>query len=188
MSSHNTSAHKQTDRERLTRKAPLTTFERIEEYKVAAENLAQYGSRRLTTNTVFVGFNTLFLVAIGSLLYSTQFDSWWLSAKVAIISLAITPVNVIWIRMLMAYRSGLKKRYKYIKTIEHEFQHRRQEPNDKIGLWSYLYPDEKIKQHHTTPELALAWYFTMLFPLILLVVAVMIYLVTHGDIHIPQVF
>jgi hypothetical protein len=185
MFTRNTPAHKQTDQELLTTKAPLATFERIEEYKVVAENLAHYASHRLTTNAVFVGVNTLFLAAIGSLLYSARFDSWWLGAKVAVISLAITPVNVIWIRMLTAYRSGLKDRYDYIKIIEQEFQRRRQEPNGKIGLWSYLFPHKDIKHHHTSSEVALAWYFTILYPLILLVVAVMIYLVTNG--YIPRI-
>ena len=176
-------AHTQTDQVVLTTKPPPATFERIEEYKVLAENLAQLGARRLTTNTVFVGFNTLFMVAIASLLSSTHFDSWWLVAKVAAISIAITPVNVIWIHMLMTYRIALKDRYDYIKTIEQEFQRRRQEPNDKIGLWSKLYPSP-IKHRHTLHEIALARYFTIFYPLILLVVAVMIYLVTNG--YIPR--
>jgi len=179
MSTRNAWAQTQTNREMLTPKSPPEPFERIEEYKLLVEALAQYGSRRLATNTVFVGFNTLFLAALASLLSSTHFDSWWLVAKVAVIALVITPVNIIWIRMLITYRAGLKERYNYIQTIEQEFQRRRQEPYDKIGLYSRLYSNP-VKHYHTTSELALAWYFIILYPLILLVVAVTTYLVVSG--------
>jgi hypothetical protein len=138
MSTRNTSKQTQTDREMLPAKSLPATFERIEEYKVVVENTAQFASRRVTTNTVFVGFNTLFLAAIATFLSSTHFDSWWLIAKIAVISLAITPVNMIWIRILKGYRIALEDRYEYIQTIEQEFQRRGQEPNDKIGVFCKL--------------------------------------------------
>jgi len=43
---------------------------------------------------------------------------------------------------------------------------------------------KRTKRHHTSSEITLAWYFTILYPLVLLLVAMTIYLVVNG--YIPQ--
>lgn len=164
--------------------SPPGSFARIEEYKSVLENLGEYGARRQATTAVFVGLNTVFLTGIGALLVTAHTDSWQLVAEVAAISLAVTPVNVIWAIALQHYKKGLDLRYQYLQAIEAGFP---QLPNESAhGLISKLHvPDTKGRYHHrhTSLELALARYVICVYPALALVFAGVTYLLTNGIIH-----
>jgi len=157
-----------------------TAGERVEEYKMLMQNLAEYGSRRLTINAVFVGFNTVFLAALGTVLASAKFDSWRTAVAVGVVTLVIMPVNVLWRSTLAGYQQGLDLRYGYIKKLEAKFRDHWHDPD--VGLVSLLNqpkPKERLPYRHTSLERRLAGYFLILYPVIAVIVAVLTYLIAN---------
>lgn len=156
-----------------------TAGERVEEYKMLMQNLAEYGSRRLTINAVFVGFNTVFLAALGGLLATAKLDSWRTAASVALVALVIMPVNILWRSTLAGYQRGLDLRYSYIKKLEVKFrEHWHDEGAGLVLLLNEPRPKERLPYRHTSLERRLAGYFLILYPLIAVLIAVLTYLVT----------
>jgi hypothetical protein len=167
--------------------APVNTFERLEEYKAVLEQLGRLSARRQNLNDVFVAINTIFLTAIGFLLFQSKFDSWWLVGVVSAITLAIMPINLTWRLAIDRYKGEIKVHVEYLSSIEREFRRRREANEgmtqmDEIQIGFYLYNTVRRRAHSgkSRIEKRLANYFIILYPLISLAAAALTYLVSNG--------
>jgi len=158
------------------------TFERIEEYKAVLDNLAAVSARRQSLNDVFVGINTVFLTALGVLLFASRLTSWGAVIAIGAISAVITPINLTWIAALVRYRRGLRFQLQYLREIETEFRQRRGTISGSPDIGFFLRLDEvrRPRSGNTRLEVLLAAYFLCVFPLITGAIATLTYFVTIG--------
>lgn len=159
----------------------------MEEYKVVLEEHGRLSARRQNLNDVFVAINTIFLTAIGILVFQSKLDSWWFVGAVGAIALAITPLNVTWRTAIDRYKSEIKFHIEYLMSIEREFRRRREanegiSPADELRIGFYLYNTSRRRAHSGKAriEKRLANYFIILYPLIFLAVAALTYMVSNG--------
>lgn len=176
-----------TDQHDSSPTGPAATFERIEEYKVVLEEHGRLSARRQNLNDVFVAINTIFLTAIGILVFQSKFDSWWFVGAVGAVTLAIVPINMTWRTAIDRYKSEIKVHVDYLISIEREFRRRREanagKPLDgELPVGFYLYNTIRRRAHggKSRIEKRLATYFIILYPMITLVVAALTYVVTNG--------
>jgi hypothetical protein len=137
---------------------------RFDEYKAILENLQQLAGRRQSGNNIFVALNTTFLTATGVFL-STQpmfWKTWTTTAAVGVITLVVTPINILWLVALHRYLRGNKVRYDLLKEIE--------KPWPAPGLYRSM-NDTSNPDFNIQPEIWLARYFTGLFPLVCIIIA-----------------
>jgi hypothetical protein len=158
------------------------TFERIEEYKAVLDNLAAVSARRQSLNDVFVGINTVFLTALGVLLFASRLSSWGAVIAIGAICALITPINLTWIGALLRYRRGLRFQLQYLREIETEFRQRRGTipGSPDIGFFLRLNEMRRPRSGNTRLEVLLAVYFLIVYPLIAGAVAALTYCVTNG--------
>lgn len=157
----------------------------IVEYEAGLDNLAEYGTRRLTTSAIFIGFNTIALTGFGVLIAPAHFDSWRTAIEAGLLALAISPINVLWIAALAQYRRGLNTRYVFLQHLERSIFPSRDV--DHQGLISVLHRPRKNGKYghrHTSIEIALAVYFLFLFLVAALLMSVITYLVQTGSLPI----
>jgi hypothetical protein len=164
---------------------PASTFERMEEYKVVLEEHGRLSARRQNLN-VFVAINTIFLTAIGFVLFQSKLDSWWFVGAVTAIALAITPINLTWRTAIDRYKNEIRVHIEYLSAIEREFRHRREASESglregELPIGFYLYNSVKRRPHggKARIEKRLATYFITLYPVISIVTATLTYLVTN---------
>lgn len=155
-------------------------FERLEEYKAVLQNHAAIHARRQRVTTVFVSLNVVFLTAIGFLLVSSHLTSWWVVGAVAVINAAILPMNVIWYRILTRYQYNHAEYMRYLREIEAELAQRWGKPNGPgvIGIYRRVVDLVEFLQVGTSQlERLLAIYFLLLYPAIIVVAGILVYLV-----------
>jgi hypothetical protein len=157
----------------------LPMFERPEEYKAILEHDAQLGARRQYTNGVYVGLNTVFLTALGVLLLQSHLDTRWVVVVVGAITVIVLPINITWRVGLRRYERSLSFRYDYLREIEQEFRTRQGKGThqSEIGLFSRIKEAGLNRPGNIQLEKQLATYFISLYPGILLVVGLAVYLI-----------
>lgn len=153
----------------------------IEQYRAGLDNLAEYGTRRLTTIAIFVGFNTIALTGLGVLIASATFDTWQVAIEASIIAVAITPVNILWIMALIQYKRGLNLRYSFLQRLE---QLLFAQGDGMVSILHKVGRNGKYRHRHTSIEVALAIYFLLLFLLAAAIVAAITYYVQSGSLPI----
>jgi hypothetical protein len=132
-------------------------------------------------NDVFVAINALFLTGLGALLFTTQTLSWGTVAALIAVAIAVTPINLIWRTALVRYRRGLHLQIAYLREIESEFRERRSTAPDQpsVGFFLRLDVHHRAGRGNTRLEISLATYFLVLYPLLTLTVAGLVYLLTN---------
>jgi len=157
----------------------------IEEYRAVMENYAQLAMRRQNLNTLFVGLNAFFLTGIGFLLLESHFNAWLLVCEVGAITVAIFPMNVLWLRALARYRFMIEVHSDYLKHMEQESKREltdRSADNTSTGTYPGIISamDARAKQSHygtSSLEWSLAFYFVLLYPLLTLLIAALTYMI-----------
>lgn len=163
----------------------LLTFERIEEYKAVLQNHAAIHARRQSTTNVFVSLNGVFLTAIGFLLVSSHLNSWWVVGAVGVINGAIFPMNLIWLRILNRYQINHLEYIRYLREIETELAKRW--GNKHIGIYRrFVDPAVFARVGTSQLERLLAIYFLCLYPAIIVVAGIFVYLVSKQ--MVPPLF
>ncbi|HEY7356157.1 MAG TPA: hypothetical protein VH590_06805, partial [Ktedonobacterales bacterium] len=154
-------------------------LERMEEYKAVLESQAQISARRQHMNDVYIGLNTVFLTALGLLLVQSHLDTWWVFVVVCAIMLAILPINLTWRAALRRYGNSLSFRFDYVREIEQEFRVWKGKITDPSAVGLHLREKELDLQQksNTQLEIRLATYFICLYPAIVVVVGVLVYLI-----------
>jgi hypothetical protein len=122
----------------------------LEEYRAILEDTAAMNGRRQNTNGLFVSINVVFLTALGFLLLSTHLNSWWTAATLVIVTLAIRPLNISWIRTIRVYKTLIDIRHKTLQRVENEFNF--------VGSL-YTQYREVGKTPIIRVETSIAWYF-----------------------------
>jgi hypothetical protein len=97
---------------------PTTLKDTIELYTALMEDAASMSERRQTVSNIYTSLNGLFLTAIGVLLVSSRFTRWWIAVAMLIVTLAVMPLNLAWLRMLRHYHAWLNLRYQNMYEIE----------------------------------------------------------------------
>lgn len=167
----------------------MSRFARMDEYRALLESVASVSTRRQSTHNLFVGLNVVFLSAIGFLLASSHFCTWWLVAAVGAIAATVLPVNIIWRLSLSRYRDQLNLQFEYLREIELEFRDTRGIPPDAtngIGLYIRIHQNHRANSGNTRLEMRLASYCILLFPLITVIAAVLTYLITNNYLPTPS--
>jgi hypothetical protein len=150
--------------------------ERIEAYKILIENLERLAARRQSVNGVFVALNTVFLTAIGVLIstHLDSFNSWSGPIALAIIAVAITPLNVAWLLTLDRYAKGNQIRYDLLEKIEADFP-----PKAGMSLYKTLNDKRLGAYYNIRPDRFLAAYFVCFYVVICAAATILTVLVQH---------
>lgn len=154
-------------------------FESIDEYQAIMESVETLAARRQNANTLYIGINTAFLTALGVFLYSHLNLLHWASAVVAsLITVALLPLNLIWLATLRYYRYYARIRHQYLREIEQEFRERAVKRGNQRKIGMYLrFEETGRRQGNSLLETRLATYFLLLYPVLSLIVIGISYLV-----------